>query len=269
MKFINIIIGVLLLTGLAVADNDVVVHVNYPDDQFIIGAVNMVEIWIENDVTVSGLSLGFEFSGYSGQIDWKLDYGTDQSMPVLWEGALAEVFSIEVANTFSMDDSYLPDSLLIGGVTITDAFLTPGPSRKCLTMLIRIPAGEPTGQICIDNVWLSPTGDWHLVDYASGGVIQTNYFGCVNSSDHNPDCPAVCFPVSQAWFDCADVNFDTQIDVSDLLMMLQAIFYSAPLGTSVRAADIDCSGRFNVADAAYYTAYLFAGGPPPDCTQCP
>jgi hypothetical protein len=266
MKLTNIIIGVLLLAGMAMADNDVVVHVNYPHDEFYIGAANLIEIWIENDIELGAFSLGFEFSGYSGQIDWMLDYGSQE--PALFELKMSEQWDVEVATQFSMDDNVLDDSVLVAGVAIfTQNSLPPSTSSKCISLVLNIPSGEPSGQICIDNIWTPPAGDWTYSE-PGGPMIAPNYFGCVNTSPDQPDCPAVCFPVITQWFVCGDVNGDSSVNINDFLLIYQMIFENAPIGNPITAADIDCSGRVNMADAGYLLSYIFFGGDAP-CTPCP
>ena len=64
MKVLRFLPGLLLIAGFLYADNNIEVHFNYPADTVFIGEINTVEFWIENDDTLQGMTLGFEFSGY-------------------------------------------------------------------------------------------------------------------------------------------------------------------------------------------------------------
>ena len=81
----------LLISAVAYAGNNVEIHFNYPDDSIYVGITNTLEIWIENDDTIKAMSLGLEFSGYSGIVTWDAGYGSNP--PMNMEGDAVDVFT--------------------------------------------------------------------------------------------------------------------------------------------------------------------------------
>ena len=246
------------------ADN-VVVHFNYPSDTIYIGQTNIMEIWIENDDSVLGMALGFEFRDYVGTIVWDSAYGNYP--PVNQENDAVGAFLFNTA-PHSMYDLVQPDSLLIGGTYLPSTIpgLPPNSLRKCYTLKFDVPSGEPAGSLCVDNIFVPPAGSWIFDDGTSG--FPPDYHGCVNSSPSNPDCPAVCFPVIERNYVCGDANNDTMVNVADLVYIINYVFQVGPEPFVYLAGDATCNGRVNIADAGYIMEYLFMGGPEP-CYFCP
>jgi len=263
MKIKIIIISLLLISSLAWADNNVVIHVNYPADTVYIGAVNVLEIWLENDLDLIAVGLGFEFSTYTGAVNWDTTYGNypptnlENDMDVAWAGVYP--------SPHSFDNPYLPDSLQFDAVSIPDPALPANSMRKCITAHFSIPSEESTGSFCVDNIVVPPTGVWIFHD--GSNQYPPDYFGCVNASPTNPDCPAVCFPVAERIDLCGDVSSDGEITLSDPIFLLNYIFYYGPSPAPLITADVNCNGRINIGDVGYLLDYLFAGGNIP-CGDC-
>jgi hypothetical protein len=216
MRLIKILLfGLLLVAYPALAADNVEIHFNYPMDTIFIGATNTMQIWVESDDSIKGMSLGFEMNGYTGMVIWDLSFGNRP--PVNSVDKWMRGFSVGGVLHYGMGDSYLPDSVLMG-----DAYMPPstsgiGPSglRKGYWLQFDVPAGEPTGTFCVDNIFIPPSGSW-LFDDGSTSVVP-DYHGCVNSAPDNPDCPAVCFPVVEKTFVCGDANGSLTVDVSDMV----------------------------------------------------
>jgi hypothetical protein len=268
MKLIKIIFMLLLLSNLAMAQSNVEVHFNHGQDTIFTGARNTMEVWIHNTDTIVGFTLGFRFETYTGDVNWVMTYGNEA--PVNEEGDAIEVFSDVFPNHYGFDTPSLPDTLLLGGVNFFGDGLPPGPGslRKCYTLLFDIPSGEPTGDFCVDNIYVPPSGSW-LFDFGGTPPAEApDYFGCTNSSGSNPDCPAVCFPVRAPTYLCGDSNDDATVNVSDMVYLLSYIFTFGPPPLSMMGSDVNCSGRINIGDVAYIVDYVFAGGYQP-CNSCP
>ncbi|NIS15967.1 MAG: hypothetical protein GWN00_24370 [Aliifodinibius sp.] len=264
MKIIIIIIGLLLISSIAVAANNVEVHINYPADTVFIGSYNQLEIWIENDFDIIGLALGFEFSSYSGTISWNMNYGDFPPANVENDARGAIDFNYLA---LGLEDSYLPDSILIGGAAIPPfEGLPTGNLRKCYTLHFYIPEGTPEQDFCIDNIFVPPAGEW-VFDNGSQ-AIAPDYHGCQNSSPGDPDCPPICYPVRITTRVCGDANEDGHANLSDLVTILRFIFHEYLIFSPWVISDVDCDGRFNIGDIVYMTNYVFYGGPLP-CSDCP
>ncbi|MBD3218390.1 MAG: hypothetical protein GF310_08955 [candidate division Zixibacteria bacterium] len=267
MKIIIILIGLLLLSGIAMAANDVEVHVNWPADTVFIGSYNQLQIWMENDVDLLGYAMGFEFSGYTGTIIWDMNYG-DEPPGNVENDARGAIHQNFVPHGF--EDNILPDSILIGGAMVPPAYtgLPVNNSRLCYTLRFYIPDDASEETFCIDNVFIPPAGDWIFDDGAQS--IIPDYHGCQNSGPQDPDCPAVCYPVRTTTRLCGDVNGDGTANLSDIVFILDYLFHGFSGADFFRwvVCDVTCNGRVNIADVGYFIEYIFMGGNPP-CYNCP
>jgi Dockerin type I domain len=268
MKLIKILVMLLLISNLAVAANNVEVRFNNGTDTIFIGARNTMEIWIENDETLQGMVLSFEFASYSGQIIWDTTYGNNA--PVNGENDMIGAYSRLNSNTHGFDDTYLTDSIEIGSAFFPPMYigLPVNGLRRCITMQFEIPSGEPTGSFCVDNIHIPPSTFSWLFDFGGGSGYPPDYFGCVNADYDNPDCPAVCFPVVNATYMCGDVNNDASVNISDVVYILNYIFYDGPYPVSMLSGDVNCNGRINMGDIGFLRDYLFSSGAAP-CQACP
>jgi len=267
MKKLIILFCLMLLADAALAGYNVVVHVNYPKDTVFIGVSNFLEVWIENDDSIWGMSLGFECSNYSGTVDWDQNYGNNP--PFNKENDAANAFTDFLYNLRSWDDLALPDSMLMGGIYIqpNGSPLLPHSLRRCYTLKFKIPAGQPLGSFCVDNIFFPPAGIWEFYGDHSNRIVP-NYNGCVNQSVANPDCPAVCFPMAVIDYICGDADGDGEVNVVDMVFLMNYIFMAGPAPYPYDAGDTNCSGRVNIGDVGYLIEYIFAAGPQP-CANCP
>ena len=262
MKIKIMIICLLLISSLAWADNNVVIHINYPADTVYIGAVNVLEIWLENDFDLVGMSMGFEFTSYTGDVIWDTTYGNYP--PANLENDMNVDWAVVAPIGYGFDNSYLPDSLQFDAVSIPYPALLAKGLRKCATLHFSIPSGESDGSLCIDNIIIPPTGQWV---FGGSSNLPPDYFGCVNASQSDPDCPAVCFPVVERDDLCGDMNDDGVINIGDPMFLLNYIFYSGAPAPSFIVADVNCNGRINVGDIEYILDYIFSDSDAP-CANC-
>ena len=76
MKLFGFIMAALLLPQLCFAGDNVSIHLNNGADKVYIGQWNTLEIWIENDNSVSAMDLSFNINwNPSVTIQWDLGYG--------------------------------------------------------------------------------------------------------------------------------------------------------------------------------------------------
>jgi hypothetical protein len=268
MKIIKILIGLLLVANLAMAATDIEVHINYPSDSVFIGSYNKLEIWIENTDSISGISLGFEYSGTPGTIMWDLDYGIVPPINIENDGRGSLQW---VQQNYGFEDNSLPDTLLVGGLWLPNYFprLPPNSARECVSLYFYIPDSESPGQFCIDNIFVPLAGSWLVDDGVGPMPYPPSYSGCTETDGTNPTCPAVCFPVATTARPCGDINWDGVVNLSDMVNLLN---YMTLLGAvppfEYVFADVNCDGRVNIADAQFIIEYIFMGGDIP-CTNCP
>jgi PKD repeat protein len=195
MRKVIILICLLCLVQFAVASNNVEVHINNPQDLLVVGDTSIIEFWLENDFLATAISIGFEFSGYSGIVIWDSLYGSNKPINVE-NDAIGILIHNVLFDTIPFYNGSLPDSIVFGGVYYPGLFpgLPVNSSRICYSMQLYIPAGEPGGEFCVDNIYYPPAGAWLFTN--PGGVsVAPDFFECVNESTSNPDCPAFCFDV--------------------------------------------------------------------------
>lgn len=176
-------------TAGATGYGNVEVHLNGGDDVAYIGETNTIEIWIENDAVVDGLSLGFEFS-IGRDFQFNASYGSYGY--VNEEGRVVGAFNL-FASANNYFDAVSPDSVLIGGASIGSGL--PAGWGLCYTLEVDIPSGQsdlPDG-FCIDNVFIPTGGSWGFHD--NDGTYPPLYQGNYNTSTLAPDAPPVCFDI--------------------------------------------------------------------------
>ncbi len=268
MKIIKILIGLLVIANIAMAANNVEVHINYPSDTVFIGSYNKLEVWIQNDVVVWGFALSFEVSGTLGTIEWMQDYGDHP--PYFLEGGFRGYLTAFMSNLYGLDDTMLPDSITNGGIYLPGVGvpLPTGSMRPCYSYYFYVPDGEDPGQLCIDNIYVPAGGEW-LFAPESGEPVVPSYDGCPESDPANPTCPAVCFPVGTTTRPCGDANGDGNVNVGDMVYVINYVMMAMPPDEiSYAFDDVNCDGRVNLADSEFIMEYLFIGGPAP-CQYCP
>jgi hypothetical protein len=140
MRHLKILIGLMLIASTALAGNNVEIRFNYPDNVIYIGVENTVEVWIENDDSIHAMSLGLEFSGYDGVVNWNESYGNRP--PFNEEGdAVGSFGGTMVSNTDNFSDSDLPDSIVFGGICVQCVWIisfSRRPENGCFTRFMTV-----------------------------------------------------------------------------------------------------------------------------------
>ena len=238
-------------------DNNVELHFNGGEDIIHIGETNRFEIWIENNGVLTVVQIGFEVTGYNGELIWETPFVFLLEDEV--DSALAPVNM-----HYGLNDGSMPDSVGFTGVAIPSTFMDGLPInelRLCYSVEFEIPEGEPEGELCVDNVFWWPNVEWAFeIDY--GEYFPPDYFGCENASTFNPDCPAVCFPVQGGSppYMCGDANADEMVNVSDAVHIINYVFIGGDPPDPLESGDVNCDGSCNVSDAVWIINYVFSGG---------
>ena len=192
------------------SENDVSIQVNGggPQNHLYIGRENVIEILVKNNIKLGGASWGFELSSGYGMHNFTFlaGHGGITTGGTVINGMIKihdEIFDAggnTWATSATFNEGYATDTLILGGTTFPNepGFNAYLPSRyehsTIYSFKIYVPddtslLGE---QLCIDNIFFPPAGDWIFVD-SSRFPITPNYQDKSNTSDSITDAPPVCF----------------------------------------------------------------------------
>ena len=81
--------------------------------------------------------------------------------------------------------------------------------------------------------------------------------GAVNS-------PLVVEMLLQVWISRGDANFDSVVDIADIVYIIRYLYYDGPdIQPEYFIGDVNCTGVVDIADITYLINFLWQGGPPP------
>lgn len=220
-------------------------------------------LWLKNTVHLGGMSAGFEItSPDSVGWSWKRVSGgwgptginTGKACVTVVPGSRMDPvyvvwdlggFIVKEDNVDGLD----ADTLLLGGLSL-DYGLESGALEHMLSLhFIPTVAHTDTGTICIDSVFVPPSGTFVFVDN-EGRTFPPDVYG--------PFCWAVA-PLH------GDANADSLINVGDAVYIITYVFRGGRPPQPLSAADVNGDEAINVGDAVYLITYIFRGGPHPVC----
>jgi hypothetical protein len=234
-----------------------------PEDTLCSGVHYEFRIWLKNTVHLGGMSTGFEItSPDSVGWSWKRVSGgwgpggmnTGKACVTVVPGSRMDpVYVVWDLGGFIIKEDNVDglgaDTLLLGGLSL-DNGLEAGPLEHMLSLhFTPTVARTDTGSICIDSVFVPPSGTFVFVDI-EGRTFPPDVYG--------PFCWAVV-PLH------GDANGDTLINVGDAVYLITYIFRSGPPPQPLSAGDVNGDGNVNVGDAVFLITYIFRGGPHPVC----
>jgi hypothetical protein len=223
----------LLIPGLCVADDDVCVHLNGGDDVAYIGEYNTFEIWISNDLALSGVQFPLEICWPSDTTlwIWATDYGSNP--PFNRHGDAIDhllLFASEVNFDNASCETFAAGAASLG------QDLPPGPSRLCYSLQFGlISDSELADAIEVRPYAYFGSYNWFF-DPADFIEFPPDFCGQTVGSMHDPVASPVTFSIIRR--------------------------PQTPCG------DVDCNDIVNIADAVYLISYIFGGGAAP-CAGCP
>ena len=220
-------------------------------------------LWLKNTVHLGGMSTGFEVtSPDSVGWSWKRVTGgwgpgginTGKACITVVPGSRMDpVYVIWDLGGFIIKEENVDglgaDTLLLGGLAL-DYGLESGPLEHMLSLhFTPTVAVNDTGTICIDSVFVPPSGTFAFVDL-EGRTFAPDVYG--------PFCWTVA-PLR------GDANSDSVINVGDAVYLITYIFRSGPPPQPLSAGEVNGDGSVNIGDAVYLITYIFRGGPHPIC----
>ncbi len=124
-----------------------------------------IKVYITNDVTIGGFSLGFKYNSNDIEIT-SVQQGPVFPPPPAFGSFLTQ---------FKPADNMV----LTGWLNFTPTFPIPVNSTEAhlMTLWVRVPLGTPAQCVSIDSTFVPPAGFWQLSP-AAGGTIEPEYADC-------------------------------------------------------------------------------------------
>jgi predicted outer membrane repeat protein len=122
--------------------------------------------------------------------------------------------------------------------------------------------GCNTGTIGDDNLFVNPL---YCLD---GGTEYTisSYSPC--AAANSPCGETIGVGAEACSYLCGDMDYDGQIDISDLTYLVDFIFTGGPAPMPMEAGNIECGDGIDISDLVYLVDFMFTGGPAPcDCVE--
>jgi hypothetical protein len=262
--------AIVLSSPLINAANVVDVRVNQGDTIWTI-VPSEFEIWIENDVDLGGISIGFEVWSPDGAL-WEWRYAYSSLMGGLSLGTAKYGSRLgDPLNPFDNPNTVFIEHNVdgIGRDTIgfhgesQSGHLVAGPLEHMLSFHFSSggPIDDEIRTLCTDSCFIPPSIDFVFVD--------------VNGS---PFSPAVtwgpeedrCWPVKEFPHTCGDANGNGGVDVGDAVLIINYMFKCGAIPADpICQSDANHDGNINVGDAVYLIQNIFRGGPNPIEPCCP
>ncbi|MFH1701311.1 MAG: FlgD immunoglobulin-like domain containing protein [Candidatus Zixiibacteriota bacterium] len=171
-----------------------------------------VEMSLENDVILGGMSLGLVFKGDAAiNVNWEPQTGGwgaggQDDWAITVEGASR--FKPESGTTGSFDmtglyvteqdvDSIAPDSIILGGVALWNGLIV-GPMEHMFNFNFSLDVPGNAVDFTIDSSKIGASGDWTFVDLGGGGIAAA-FSGAINvmveqsASQAAGDNPAIAY----------------------------------------------------------------------------
>jgi hypothetical protein len=94
---------------------------------------------------------------------------------------------------------------------------------------------------------------FNLDQPAEGTIVR------FNSTIPNSEVDTFTFVAGGAG-SCGDVNFDTEVNITDAVFLINYVFLAGPEPYILGSADVNCDGKINITDIVYIINYIFRGG---------
>lgn len=169
--------------------------VNGYQDNTVITCYNVLDIEIENDEELTGISLGFEIS-YPGTILFDSTFTDDPAQRLYVKQFERAAYAFDLTNGAVVDarfDGVSPDTILItASGTSGGGGMPPGPPSLAYQLSFFVLEGDTIGGVSVDNIFVPTSGTWSF-EYLDS-TSAPDFCSEPNSSEADPDAPPVSFP---------------------------------------------------------------------------
>jgi hypothetical protein len=226
-------------------------------DTIYAGQQTSLEMSIENDVHLGGINFFFEITSADGAT-WQ--WGGNRNWYEFVPGSRmpdGSIWDMGVGWPMPYDTNGIsPDTITHGGVAMMVG-LPPGPLEHMLSynLVLDIPEPEGVYELCIDSIYVPPSGAFIFVDKFGNAFPPTVLW--------NPG--GACWPVKVAPLVCGDLNSDGQFNVGDPIFLIAFIFAGGTEPENFWLGDANGDGDVDIGDAVYMLVNIFQFGPDPIC----
>jgi len=197
-------------------------------------------VYLTNDTTINGFSVGFH---YDSDIIKIVDINLD--------GSLLQYSGSDIGAEAFPDENIF--HVYWTGWPIGSDDIWPSDSMLLFYLVIERPYGTPDMVIDVDTIGspfvLYPDGDVVLTT-DQGATIKPAFLDCGDSD-------IVLYDIS---FICGDANSDDEVNVSDAVLIINFVFLGNVFPEMYEAADANCDTTVNVSDAVWIINYVFING---------
>jgi hypothetical protein len=185
--------------------NNVYVQLNGggDDNKLYAGQNNTLQLYISNQDTLAGFTLGLKFTCDADSFALVPNYGTSgpQSVVNVHTDAFEPGYPWYYDDGIRMITASSEDSIIVAGLDLSNPRHNPIPPHQNLTLLLSmqiwIPPETPPEDsgFSVDDILIPPAGVWEFSPKAGGKVVP-DFQGEPNLSDSIPDAPPVYFDIS-------------------------------------------------------------------------
>ncbi len=209
-----------------------------------------VPVYISNTVDLAAFSVGFQCRSADVRIT-SVTKGPD--VPSDWQ--------------FRWKYAHENGRVLLGAADIFALGTLPalGTNYWVATLWLAVPAGTAAQCADLDTAYVAPSGEMMFTQACTHGT------GTVTIVPEYVDCGeedvivggTACPPL----YPCGDFDLDGGVYISDVVFILEHIFWGGPAPADSSGGDVNCDGSMNIGDIVYLIRYIYSGGPAP-CAGC-
>lgn len=93
------------------------------------------------------------------------------------------------------------------------------------------------------------------------------YYFAIRTADEADNWSGVSNIFSTAYYSCADINSDANINLLDIVFLMNYLYRGGPKPYDIANSDVNGDGQINILDNSYLINYLYKDGPEPMCNK--
>jgi len=94
---------------------------------------------------------------------------------------------------------------------------------------------------------------------------DSTYYFAIKAADDAGNWSEISNIYSTAYFDCADINADSNVNLLDVIYLMNYFYRGGPPPPHPENSDVNYDGSLNLMDGTFIINYLYKDGAPPQC----